>query len=300
MTALDADGDPENLIESADETRPVLILRGVPVILASSVARAFEVETRSVIQAMKRNPEKFTAEHAFQLIQEEVDLLRSQTVISKPGRGGSRAMPWIFTQKGVARLATVLSSPKALAATDVILDVFIDVYKQVAGGEQTLSIPSAPKLVPDSTLAKQVQDFRSKLLVALDSVLNTVIDPKHQTTVRDELGEIGGNALSLLKDHLRTKGLENDKIAAETLLVLEKVRELREKTAADALRSKAETEGILLKNLDTKIGIVEKLLKMAESLEPNAIASLYAGFDQITAATGSTPIRSLQASPKKS
>jgi hypothetical protein len=300
MSVIDADDDPENQVQPMDEARPVLILRDEPVILAASVARGFEVETREVIQAIKRNPDKFSAKHAFELTREEVDLLRSQGVISKPGRGGSRFLPWALSQKGVARLATVLSSPKALAATDVMLDVFIDVYQQLARGQRTLSISSAPKLIPDATLSKQVQDFRSKLLVALDSVLNTVIDPKHQTTIRDELGEIGGNALSLLKDHLRTKGLENDKIAAETLLVLEKVRELREKTAADALRSKAETEGILLKNLDTKIGIVEKLLKMAESLEPNAIASLYAGFDQITAATGSTPLRSLPASPKTS
>jgi len=74
--------------------------------LASAVAESFGVETREVVQAVKRNPEKFTSIHAFELTPEEQAFLTSQGVISKPGRGGGRALVWVLTQKGVVRLAT--------------------------------------------------------------------------------------------------------------------------------------------------------------------------------------------------
>lgn len=70
------------------------------------------------------------------------------------------------------------------------------------------------------------------------------------------------------------KGLENEKIAAETLLVLEKAREVRSQIA----KSMAETEGLNLANFEKKLQIAERCLTMAKTLEPNAIMQLNAAF----------------------
>ena len=114
----------------------VVMLRGLPCLLNSAVAEGFGVETREITQAIRRNPKKFREEHAFELTPDEVKVLTSQGVIPKrKGRGGSSAVPWAITQKGVARLATVLNSEKALEATDLIIDVFVEVYQQVASGK---------------------------------------------------------------------------------------------------------------------------------------------------------------------
>lgn len=53
--------------------------------------------------------------------------LRSLGVISKPGRGGARALPWVITRKGTIRLATIMKVPTALEAADVFVDVFDEV-----------------------------------------------------------------------------------------------------------------------------------------------------------------------------
>ncbi len=269
------EADEQQALDSAD---PVLFVRDQPVMLAARVAAAFGVETREVNQAVRRNPLKFTDAHTFALSQQEVDLLTSQGVISKSGRGGSRALPQVFTQKGVVRLATVLTSPRALEATDLIIDLFIEVHRQLAQGRTQIAITNAARLLPSEKAAQRIGDFRNKLFDALEGLLGTIIDPKNNTTVGDELEEVSSGALAYLKDHLKTRGLENEKISAETLQILEKAREIRERTRADVKRSHAETERITLENFDKKIAIVEKLLKMADQMAPNAIVSLFAGF----------------------
>jgi hypothetical protein len=256
----------------------VLLIRSSPVMLASSVAQAFGVETREVTQAVKRNPTKFGPDHAFELSNEEVEFLTSQGVISKPGRGGSRALPWVFTQKGVVRLSTVIDSSRALAAVDTMIDIFIEVYQQLARGGREVEIANPSRLSPAGGDQSHLQNFRKKLLAALDGLLNTVIDPKGDVKVRDELGELGGGALAHLKEQMRTKGLENEKIEAETLLIIEKAREIRDKTQAEVRKSHAEAERIVLENLNTKITIVERLMKMAKEMEPNAVIQLLGEF----------------------
>lgn len=122
--------------EPLDVDRPVIVLRGVPVVLDTRVAEAFGVPTRQINQAVRRNPLKFGSQHRFQLTQAEVDDLKSQNVISNGGRGGRRYLPFAYTQKGVARLATVLDTPQALAATDRMIDLCTEVYQQLASGRR--------------------------------------------------------------------------------------------------------------------------------------------------------------------
>jgi hypothetical protein len=253
----------------ASESEEVVILvRGGPVMLASLVAQAFGVQTREVIQTVKRNPLKFRDIHAFELTGDEVEFLTSQDVISKPGRGGSRALPWVFTQKGIVRLAMIMNAPAALEATDRVIDLFIGVQTQLARGRTQIAISHPSQILPDVRASHRIGAFREKLLDALEGLLGTVIDPRTKATVRDELEEVGGSALDYLKAHLRKKGLENERIEAETIHILEKVREIRARTEADVHKSAAETEKINLENLDKKIAIVEKLLQMADAWNP--------------------------------
>jgi hypothetical protein len=275
MSELDP---PEQDVPQAISVEPVILVRDEPVMLAARVAHAFGVETREVIQAVKRNPLKFKKIHAFELTEDDVVVLTSQGVISKPGRGGSRALPWAFTQKGVVRLAMIMNAPAALEATDRIIDVFIEVQTQLVRGRTQVAISNPAQILPDARATLRIGAFREKLFEALEGLLGTVINPRTKTTVRDELEEVGGSALDYLKAHLRKKGLENERIEAETIHILEKVREIRARTEADVHKSAAETERISLENLDKKITIVEKLLQMADRMEPNAVVNLLGNF----------------------
>ena len=72
----------------------------------------YEVETRALLQAVKRNMARFPTDFMFQLSKEEFNHLRSQSVISN--RGGRRYPPYAFTEQGVAMLSGVLSSDRAV------------------------------------------------------------------------------------------------------------------------------------------------------------------------------------------
>lgn len=260
-------------------TPAVFMARGLPVMLDAAVAAAFEVDTREVNQAVARNPEKFGDRHCFRLSRDELAALRSQGVISKPkGRGGSQHPPMVYSQKGVARLATVLSAPKALEATDLIIDIFTEVYQQIAQGVRAPAVSSPSRLAPPVEDEGRIRKLRRTLLDALENLLSTSIDAERKVTVRDELSDTATSALADLKARLKTRGLENDKIAAETLLILQEVASLREKTASDVRRADAEIEAIQLDNLDKKIAIVERALATLDRLEPSAITQLYKSF----------------------
>lgn len=252
----------------------VLKLRKKDVVLDRAVAAAFGVETREINQAVTRNPHKFNDEHVFQLTLDELEDLTSQGVIPKQGRGGSRALPWVFTMKGVARLATIIESPQALRATDLILDVFIEVWKQVSQGAPAIEVANPSRLLPASNRT-QLTRLRKKLVHALDELLDTVINPKTKATVREEIEEATVTALEHLKARMKTRGLENDKLTAETVLILEQVRDLRERREEELVGTRARTESVVLDNLNKKIDLVERMLQVVGKIEPNALITLY-------------------------
>jgi len=96
-----ADHDGTNLKLLNDSEPPsVFELRGYHVMLAAKVAEVFEVETRQIVQNIKKNNKKdpplFPERYAFEITKQEH--LKSLGVIPKPGRGGSRALPWVITR----------------------------------------------------------------------------------------------------------------------------------------------------------------------------------------------------------
>ena len=98
-------------------------IRGFKVMLDSDLAKLYEVETRALNQAVKRNIERFPAHYMFQLTKEEYKNLISQNVISN--WGGVRKMPYVFTEQGVAMLSSVLKSKRAIQINIQIIDTFV-------------------------------------------------------------------------------------------------------------------------------------------------------------------------------
>ena len=113
----------------------ILVIRGLKVLLDSDLAMLYGVETRVLVQAVKRNLERFPEDFMFQLDSEELALLRSQSVISNPGRGGRRYAPYAFTEQGVAMLSSVLNSPRAIAVNIEIMRAFVRLREILASNK---------------------------------------------------------------------------------------------------------------------------------------------------------------------
>lgn len=85
----------------------MFLIRGEKVMLSQHLAELYEVEPKTLNQAVKRNIERFPDDFMFQLTVEEAALLRSQTVTLKTGRGQhSKYLPYAFTEQGVAMLSS--------------------------------------------------------------------------------------------------------------------------------------------------------------------------------------------------
>lgn len=112
--------------------RHILALRDQRVMLDAELAALYGVETKVLVQAIKRNIERFPADFMFQLSAEEWQSLRSQFVTSNVGRGGRRYAPFAFTEQGVAMLSSVLNSPRAIAINIEIMRAFVQVRSMAA------------------------------------------------------------------------------------------------------------------------------------------------------------------------
>src|SRR5262245_22191653 len=93
--------------------RAIIVVRGEKLSLDEDLASLYGVETRSLMQTVKRNRTRFPRDFMFQLSASEAEILKSQFVISSSSHGGRRSKPHVFTEQGVAMLSSVLRSPRA-------------------------------------------------------------------------------------------------------------------------------------------------------------------------------------------
>lgn len=105
----------------------ILLLRHQRVMLDAHLAALYGVDTRALVQAVKRNLVRFPEDFMFQLSAEELSNLRSQNVISSSGHGGRRTAPYAFTEQGVAMLSSVIGSLRAVAVNIEIMRTFVRV-----------------------------------------------------------------------------------------------------------------------------------------------------------------------------
>ncbi len=111
-------------------------IQGQKVMLDSDLAELYDVKTKVLLQAVKRNSERFPKDFMITLTNQEVTRLRSQIVTSKKARGGRRYLPYAFTEQGVAMLSTVLNSKRALQVNINIIRAFVKLREMLATNKE--------------------------------------------------------------------------------------------------------------------------------------------------------------------
>ena len=153
---------PEEII-----LKRILLLRGEKVILDMHLAELYGVETRTLKQAVKRNWNRFPQDFMFELSNEEVDLVVSQSVIpSKKHLGGS--LPYAFTESGVAMMSGVLKSQRAIEMNIAIMRTFVAIRKFALNYHELLQRMDAIELSNEIKFA------------AIFKAINQLVSPKNK------------------------------------------------------------------------------------------------------------------------
>lgn len=112
----------------------IYTIRGQQVMTDSDLAMLYQVETKNLNKAVKRNSERFPEKFCFQLTEEENKTLRFQigTSNENDNRGGRRYLPYVFTEQGIAMLSAVLRSDIAIQVSIKIMDTFVEMRRFLA------------------------------------------------------------------------------------------------------------------------------------------------------------------------
>jgi hypothetical protein len=136
------------------------VIRGQTVMFDADLAALYGVETRALVQAVKRNAERFPQDFMFQLTDKEAEHLRSHFVTSS--WGGRRYNPYAFTEHGVAMLSSVLRSKRAVEVNITIVRTFVRLRRILATNED---------------LARKVAQHDRQIAVLFDQVKHLLEPP---------------------------------------------------------------------------------------------------------------------------
>lgn len=159
------------VIERIEEK--IYIIRGQRVMLDSDLAKVYQVETRTLNQAVKRNLTRFPSDFVFQLTEVETATLRnsSQFVMSSKRHRGATYRPYAFTEHGAVMLASVLKSSTAVEASIVVVRAFVrmramlDLYQDLADRVQEL---------------EKITDYHGQKFGVVSGLLGQIMrDPKY-------------------------------------------------------------------------------------------------------------------------
>ena len=145
--------------------RTIIVLRGQKVMLSTHLAELYQVEPRALVQAVKRNIERFPEDFMFQLSAQEFADLKSQTVTSSWG-GARRAPPYAFTEQGVAMLSSVLRSERAVLVNIEIMRAFVRL-RQLLASHKGLS----------RKLAALEKKYDAQFKVVFDAIRRLMAEP---------------------------------------------------------------------------------------------------------------------------
>lgn len=151
--------------------RRIMVVRDQRVMIDSDLAGLYGVETRVLVQAVKRNLDRFPIDFMFQLTPEEVANLRSQSVISS--WGGRRYPPFAFTEQGVAMLSSVLNSPQAIAVNIEVVRIFVRL-RGVLSSSKELSAKLEALERRTEVLALQHDSFAQNTRAQLKQVFDAI------------------------------------------------------------------------------------------------------------------------------
>lgn len=130
----------ENTILTRREIENLIYtVRSKQVMLDNDLASLYQVATKMLNKAVKRNTERFPETFCFQLTEAESETLRFQIGTSNAGRGGRRYLPYVFTEQGVAMLSAVLRSEVAVKVSIEIMNAFVEMRKLLIGNAALFS-----------------------------------------------------------------------------------------------------------------------------------------------------------------
>lgn len=167
-------------------------IRGKRMMLDSDLAQLYNVETKVLNQAVKRNMLRFPDDFMFTLTQTEWEILRSQIVTSKSNdasnmRGGRRTLPFAFTEQGIAMLSSILNSETAILVNIQIIRVFTRMRELLSTHKETLlKLEKIEKalLGHHSKISKHDEDIDSFF-----NVLKALLQPlEEETSSRKRIG----------------------------------------------------------------------------------------------------------------
>jgi len=142
-------GRKKEVITNEKIISKILILRKEKVLLDVHLAELYGVETRTLKQAVRRNMERFPKDFMFELSEKEVKSVVSQNVIPhKKYLGG--AMPFAFTENGVAMLSSVLKSKTAILMNITIMRSFVALRKFATNYKKILQVIEQMRLKYDA------------------------------------------------------------------------------------------------------------------------------------------------------
>lgn len=159
----------EMILSERIENR-ILLLRGHKVMLDRDLAALYEVETRVLNQAVKRNHDRFPDDFMFELTREEIRNISQFVICSSKAKHASRM--YAFTEQGVAMLSGVLKSSRAILVNIAIMRTFVRLKRMLASHEDLAS-----KLVD---LEKKYDKQFSVVFDALRQLMNTPESPRKQ------------------------------------------------------------------------------------------------------------------------
>lgn len=160
------------MIPIEDIEQRIFLLRGHRVMLSPDLAQLYGVEPKALIQAVKRNAERFPADFMFQLTLQELRASRSQIVTLKRGQN-IKYLPYAFTEQGVAMLSSVLHSKRAIRVNVEIMRTFVRL-RQLLASHADLA----------AKLAELEKTCDAQLKIVFDAI-RQLVSPPHVTSRRE-------------------------------------------------------------------------------------------------------------------
>lgn len=155
----------------------IYFIRNTKVMLDSDLAELYGVETRRINEQIKRNSARFPVNFMFQLTEIENEILKSQFATSR--WGGSRKLPYVFTEHGILQLANVLKSDRATQMSIKIIEVFVSLRDY---------------LLTNVNLKIELEEIKKKLvnhdknIELVFNYLDELIDKQDTKTEREKIG----------------------------------------------------------------------------------------------------------------
>jgi hypothetical protein len=169
--------EEKSMIPDEIITNKIYLIRNQKVLLDRDLAELYQVETKRLKEAVKRNVERFPKDFMFELTKQEFENLRSQLATSS--WGGSRYLPMVFTEQGVAMLSSVLNSERAIAVNIKIIRLFTKM-RQLLNDNVSLQLEI-------ETIKKKLTN-NSKNIELVFNYLDELTEKKEKEQTRTQIG----------------------------------------------------------------------------------------------------------------